>query len=73
MIEVGTKIVGNWGANHPYSYGVVTDVYHFRGEERVIVDFDDLDGLTEYNESEFMFANGIDKIGVFIDHEELVY
>ena len=46
MIEVGTKIVGNWGAGHSYSYGVVTDTYEFRGRKQVVVDFDDLDVVT---------------------------
>ena len=26
MIKVGTKMIGNWGAMIPLSYGVVTDV-----------------------------------------------
>ena len=53
MIEVGTKIVGNWGAGYSYSYGVVTATYEFRGRKQVVVDFDDLDVLTEYSENEF--------------------
>lgn len=73
MIEVGTKIVGNWGAGWSYSYGVVTDTYEFRGREQVVVDFDDLDGLTEFSENEFLFTDSIDKIGVYVDHEGLVY
>jgi hypothetical protein len=73
MIEVGTKIVGNWGAGHSYSYGVVTDIYEFRGREQVVVDFDDIDVLTEFSENEFLFADSIDKIGVYVDHEGLVY
>ena len=73
MIEVGMKIVGNWGAGHSYSYGVVTDTYEFRGRKQVVVDFDDLDVLTEYSENEFLFADSIYKIGVYVDHEGLVY
>ena len=73
MIEVGTKIVGNWGAGYSYSYGVVTDTYEFRGRKQVVVDFDDLDVLTEYSENEFLFADYINKIGVYVDHEGLVY
>ena len=73
MIEVGMKIVGNWGAGYSYSYGVVTDVYHFRGRDQVVVDFDDIDVMTEYSENEFLFADSIYKIGVYVDHEGLVY
>ena len=73
MIEVGTKIVGNWGAGYSYSYGVVTDTYEFRGRKQVVVDFDDLDVLTEYSENEFLFADYINKIGVYVNHEGLVY
>ena len=73
MIQVGTKIVGNWGAGHSYSYGIVTDIYEFRGREQVVVDFDDIDVLTEYSENEFLFTDSIDKIGVYVDHEGLVY
>ena len=73
MIEVGTKIVGNWGAGHSYSYGVVTEIYELRGSQQVVVDFDDIDVLTEYSENEFLFADSIYKIGVYVDHEGLVY
>ena len=72
-IDVGMKIVGNWGAGYSYSYGVVTDTYEFRGREQVVVDFDDIDVLTEYSENEFLFADSIYKIGVYVDHEGLVY
>ena len=73
MIEVGMKVVGNWGAMHAYSYGVVTDVYHFEGEDKVVVDFDDIDGLSTYDESEFISAANIGGIGVYIDDEGMVY
>ena len=73
MIEVGTKIVGNWGAGHSYSYGEIIDIYESRGRQLVIVDFDDIDVLTEFSENEFLFADSIDKIGVYVDHEGLVY
>ena len=72
MIEVGTKIVGNWGAGHSYSYGVVTQVEHFLGKNRAWVKFDDIDTQL-YSEDEFLFADSIDKIGVYVDHEGLVY
>lgn len=72
-IDVGMKIVGNWGAGHSYSYGVVTDVYHYNGENKVIVDFDDLDGESLFDESEFISADTIGKIGVYVDHEGMVY
>ena len=73
MIEVGMKVVGNWGAMHAYSYGVVTDVYHYNGEHKVVVDFDDLDGESLFDESEFMSAANIGGIGVYIDDEGMVY
>ena len=72
-IDVGMKIVGNWGAGHSYSYGVVTDVYHFQGRNHVVVDFDDLDGQSLFNENEFLLADTIGKIGVYVDHEGMVY
>ena len=73
MIEVGTKIVGNWGAGHSYSYGVVTEIYELRGSQQVVVDFDDIDVTTMFSENEFLFTDSIDKIGVYVDHEGLVY
>ena len=73
MIEVGTKIVGNWGAGYSYSYGVVTATYEFRGRKQVVVDFDDIDVTTMFSENEFLFTDSIDKIGVYVDHEGLVY
>ena len=72
MIEVGTKIVGNWGAGHSYSYGVVTQVAHFLGKKRAWVEFDDID-VQLYSDDEFLFADSIDKIGVYVDHEGMVY
>ena len=53
--------------------GVVTDIYESRGRQEVVVDFDDIDVLTEYSENEFLFADSIYKIGVYVDHEGLVY
>ena len=73
QIDVGMKIVGYWGALLPYSYGVVTDVYHFQGRNHVVVDFDDLDGLSLFGENEFLFTDSIEKIGVYVDHEGMVY
>ena len=72
-IDVGMKIVGNWGAGHSYSYGVVTEIYELRGSQQVVVDFDDIDVTTMFSENEFLFADSIDKIGVYVDHEGLVY
>ena len=72
MIEGGTKIVGNWGAGHSYSYGVITTVAHFLGKKRAWVKFDDI-GTQLYSEDEFLFSNSIDKIGVYVDHEGLTY
>jgi len=71
MIEVGMKVVGNWGAG-AVLYGVVTYIYEFRGREQVVVDFDGLDGLAEFGEDEFLFADSISKVGVYIDHEGMV-
>ena len=73
MIEVGTKIVGNWGAGHSYSYGVVTEIYELRDSKQVVVDFDDIDVTTMFSENEFLFTDSINKIGVYVDHEGLVY
>ncbi len=73
MIEVGTKIVGNWGAGHSYSYGVVTEIYELRGSKQVVVDFDDIDVTTMFSENEFLFTDSINKIGVYVDHEGVVY
>ena len=73
MIEVGMKVVGNWGAMHAYYYGVVTDVYHYNGEDKVVVDFDHLDGESLFDESEFISAANIGGIGVYIDDEGMVY
>ena len=78
MIEVGTKIVGNWGAGWSYSYGVVTGTreLHYNGRlwsTAFVVDFDDIDVETTFSENEFLFADSIDKIGVYVDHEGLVY
>jgi len=79
MIEVGTKVIGNWGAGHSYSYGVVTAIREFHYEGRsdirsvVVVDFDDIDAVTHYWDIEILFADSIDKIGVYVDHEGMVY
>ena len=73
MIEVGTKIVGNWGAGHSYSYGGVTEIYELRVSQQAVVDFDDIDVTTMFSENEFLFTDSIDKIGVYVDHEGLVY
>lgn len=69
MIEVGTKVIGNWGAYFPYSYGKVVAI-----EDMIVVDFDDLPGYSYYPlNHDFKNAECIRGIGVYIDHEGMVY
>ena len=50
MIKVGTKMIGNWGAMIPLSYGTVTDVIRdYKGVDvEVSVDWDDLKETTYF-------------------------
>ena len=43
-LKVGTKMIGNWGAMIPLSYGTVTDVIRdYKGVDvEVTIDWDDL-------------------------------
>ena len=43
-LKVGTKMIGNWGAMIPLSYGTVTDVNRdYKGVDvEVTIDWDDL-------------------------------
>ena len=68
-IKIGTKMVGKWGAMHPYSWGEVTAV-HENG--MIEVNFDDFDGFTLYRPDEIqqeLLGSGSDvaEIGVFIE------
>ena len=49
------------------------EIFEFRGCHHVVVDFDDIDVATMFSENEFLFTDSIDKIGVYVDHEGLVY
>ena len=47
-LKVGTKMIGNWGAMIPLSYGTVTDVIRdYKGVDvEVTIDWDDLKETT---------------------------
>ena len=47
-LKVGTKMIGNWGAMIPLSYGTVTDVIRdYKGVDvEVTIDWDDLKEAT---------------------------
>ena len=69
MIEVGMKVVGNWGAGWSYSYGKVVAV-----DDMVVIEFDDLPEYIYYPlNHDFKNAKFIREIGVYIDHEGMVY
>jgi hypothetical protein len=65
-IEIGTKMIGNWGGNVPASLGEVTSI-HDNG--MIEVNFDDLDGYTLFRPNEIRtdYATS-NKIGVYIDN-----
>ena len=63
-IEIGTKIIGDWGGYSPLSLGVVTSI-HDNG--MIEVDFDDLDGYSLFRPNEIR-PKLEDKIGVYIDN-----
>ena len=49
-LKVGTKMIGNWGAMIPLSYGTVTDVIRdYKGVDvEVTIDWDDLNEATYF-------------------------
>ena len=49
-LKVGTKMIGNWGAMIPLSYGTVTDVIRdYKGVDvEVTIDWDDLKEATYF-------------------------
>tara|TARA_Y100001963_G_scaffold115701_1_gene160644 strand:- start:53 stop:301 length:249 start_codon:yes stop_codon:yes gene_type:complete len=49
-LKVGTKMIGNWGAMIPLSYGTVTDVIRdYRGVDvEVSIEWDDLKEATYF-------------------------
>ena len=49
-LKVGTKMIGNWGAMIPLSYGTVTDVIRdYKGVDvEVTIDWDDLNETTYF-------------------------
>ena len=65
-IEIGTKMIGNWGGYSPLSLGEVTSI-HDNG--MIEVNFDDQDGYTLFRPNEIRtdYATS-NKIGVYIDN-----
>ena len=65
-IEIGTKMIGNWGGYSPLSLGEVTSI-HDNG--MIEVNFDDLDGYTLFRPNQIRtdYATS-NKIGVYIDN-----
>ena len=59
-LKVGTKMIGNWGAMIPLSYGTVTDVIRdYKGVDiEVTIEWDDLREAT-YWTSEINKGSGI--------------
>ena len=59
-LKVGTKMIGNWGAMIPLSYGTVTDVIRdYKGVDiEVTIEWDDLKEAT-YWTSEINKGSGI--------------
>ena len=59
-LKVGTKMIGNWGAMIPLSYGTVTDVIRdYKGVDvEVTIDWDDLNEAT-YFTTEINKGSGI--------------
>jgi len=64
-IEVGTQLIGKWGAYQSYSYGEVTSI-HENG--MIEVNFDDLDGYSLFWPREIK-SGEIDKLGVYLDND----
>ena len=66
-LKVGTKMIGNWGAMIPLSYGTVTDVIRdYKGVDvEVTIDWDDLKEATyfttEINKGSFIGIYTYDK------------
>ena len=64
-IEIGAKVLGNWGGYRPLSLGEVTSI-HDNG--MIEINFDDLDGYSLFRPNEirtdYATSNGI---GVYID------
>ena len=59
-LKVGTKMIGDWGAMIPLSYGTVTDVIRdYKGVDvEVTIDWDDLNEAT-YFTTEINKGSGI--------------
>ena len=74
MIKVGTKMIGNWGAMIPLSYGVVTDVVRdYKGVDvEVEITWDDSE--TAISPASLYWTNEIDKgsnneIGIYTEEK----
>ena len=72
MIKVGTKMIGNWGAMIPLSYGVVTDVVRdYKGVDvEVEITWDDSE--TAISPASLYWISEIDKgsnneIGIYTE------
>ena len=72
MIKVGTKMIGNWGAMIPLSYGVVTDVVRdYKGVDvEVEITWDDSE--TAISPASLYWTSEIDKgsnneIGIYTE------
>lgn len=68
MIEVGMKVIANWGAMHPVEYGTVTYV-HDDGLANVMFD----DGIYRMGLNVQFYQKGHNPIGVFVDENAAEY
>ena len=66
-LKVGTKMIGNWGAMIPLSYGTVTDVIRdYKGVDiEVTIEWDDLREAT-YWTSEINKGQGV---GIYTENK----
>jgi len=69
---IGTKVVGEWGAMHPLSYGVIDQLGYGRatikwGAESCIAEYEEID-LDKIHQPGWTSANG-SGIGIFYECE----
>ena len=64
-MEQGTKIIGNWGAMEPQSYGVITQI----NAGKVFIAWDDFPGSVSYDIAEINLGQG-NGVGVGIYTED---
>ncbi len=71
-MKVGTKMIGNWGATIPLSYGVITKIDLFN----VFIGWDDMPGSVSYDIADIdkgqMSVNG-KPVGVGVYTEDEYY